>query len=56
MEQYDHGGDIYGLNPPVLDFSISLNPFGPPRKVLEAARSARSKEEIRSLVRDVAEL
>ena len=26
------------------------------RQVLEAARSARSKEEIRSLVRDVAEL
>lgn len=40
MEQYDHGGDIYGPNPPVLDFSISLNPFGPPRKVLEAAREA----------------
>ena len=40
MQQYDHGGDIYGPNPPVLDFSISLNPVGPPRKVLEAAREA----------------
>ena len=40
MQQYDHGGDIYGHNPPVLDFSISLNPLGPPRKVLEAAREA----------------
>ena len=40
MQQYDHGGDIYGPNPPVLDFSVSLNPVGPPRKVLEAAREA----------------
>mgnify|MGYP001781267487 CR=1 FL=1 len=40
MQQYDHGGDIYGHNPPVLDFSICLNPLGPPRKVLEAAREA----------------
>ena len=40
MEQYDHGGDVYGSDRPVLDFSISLNPNGPPRKVLEAAREA----------------
>ncbi len=28
MEERTHGGDIYGLERPVLDLSISLNPFG----------------------------
>lgn len=40
MHQYDHGGDVYGAACPVLDFSISLNPMGPPPGVLEAARAA----------------
>ena len=26
MEERTHGGDIYGLERPVLDLSISLNP------------------------------
>ena len=40
MHQYDHGGDVYGADRPALDFSISLNPMGPPPEVLEAARAA----------------
>lgn len=40
MHQYDHGGDVYGADCPSLDFSISLNPMGPPPKVLEAAQAA----------------
>ena len=40
MRQYDHGGDVYAAQRPVLDFSISLNPMGPPPGVLEAARRA----------------
>ena len=40
MHQYDHGGDVYGADRPALDFSISLNPMGPPPGVLEAARAA----------------
>ena len=28
MEERTHGGDIYGLERPVLDLSISLNPWG----------------------------
>lgn len=30
MEERTHGGDIYGLERPVLDLSISLNPLGVP--------------------------
>ena len=40
MHQYDHGGDVYGAERPALDFSISLNPMGPPPGVLEATRAA----------------
>lgn len=40
MHQYDHGGDVYGADRPALDFSISLNPMGPPPGVLGAARAA----------------
>ena len=40
MQKYDHGGDVYGAVCPVLDFSISLNPMGPPPEVLEAAGEA----------------
>ena len=39
MHRYDHGGDVYGADRPALDFSISLNPMGPPPGVLEAARA-----------------
>jgi threonine-phosphate decarboxylase len=45
-----HGGDPagmrrrLGLGPaPLLDFSVSLNPLGPPPKALEAARAAVSE-------------
>ena len=34
MHQYDHVGDVYGADCPALDFSISLNPMGPPPEVL----------------------
>ena len=40
MHKYDHGGDVYGADRPALDFSISLNPMGPPPGVLGAARAA----------------
>ena len=40
MQKYAHGGDVYGQLDPALDFSISLNPMGPPPQVLEAAQSA----------------
>ena len=40
MHRYDHGGDVYGADRPALDFSISLNPMGPPPGVLEAAQAA----------------
>ena len=33
---YTHGGDIYGLQAPVLDFSVNLNPLGIPPEVLKA--------------------
>ena len=42
MHRYAHGGDVYGACRPVLDFSISLNPMGPPPQVLEAAQRAIS--------------
>lgn len=38
--EYTHGGDIYSLNTPVLDFSANQNPLGMPPAVAEAARAA----------------
>ena len=40
MEERTHGGDIYGLERPVLDLSISLNPLGVPPCAIQAARVA----------------
>ena len=40
MTSYTHGGDIYGLVGPVLDFSANQNPLGMPPAVAEAARRA----------------
>ena len=34
--EYGHGGDIYTYEG-MLDFSVNINPFGPPQRVLEAA-------------------
>ena len=36
MSTYGHGGDIYALDRPVLDFSININPLGMPEAVKEA--------------------
>lgn len=38
MEQITHGGDVYGGNAGLLDFSICLNPAGAPEAVLRAAQ------------------
>lgn len=35
-----HGGDIYGYDRPLLDFSANMNPFGMPEAVARAAREA----------------
>jgi len=37
---FEHGGDIYTLPEGVLDFSVNLNPMGPPECMLEAARES----------------
>ncbi len=37
---YTHGGDVFALGEPVLDFSISLNPLGMPPCAVEAARES----------------
>jgi len=36
MEQYEHGGDIYGNPGVLLDFSVNTNPLGLPQTVREA--------------------
>lgn len=36
MQSYGHGGDVYGLSAPVLDFSVNLNPLGMPEAVKRA--------------------
>lgn len=35
--KYEHGGDIYTYKN-MLDFSVNINPFGPPESVTEAAK------------------
>lgn len=40
--QYTHGGDIYTFKN-VLDFSVNINPFGPSKQVLDAAKQAMEK-------------
>lgn len=37
--EYVHGGDIYTYGK-VLDFSVNVNPYGPSKEVLEAAKQA----------------
>lgn len=37
---FEHGGDIYSLPEGILDFSVNLNPLGPPECVLEAVRES----------------
>ena len=41
MEERTHGGDIYGLERPVLDLSISLNPLGVPPCAIQPAHRTR---------------
>ena len=38
MERIVHGGDVYGGNAGLLDFSVCLNPAGAPKGVLRAAQ------------------
>lgn len=38
MERIIHGGDVYGGNAGLLDFSVCLNPAGAPQAVLRAAQ------------------
>ena len=35
--KYGHGGDIYTYKN-MLDFSVNINPLGPPKRVTEAAK------------------
>ena len=35
--QYTHGGDIYTYGE-MIDFSVNINPLGPSKKVIEAAK------------------
>lgn len=37
MMKYGHGGDIYTYRN-MLDFSVNINPLGPPKRVTEAAK------------------
>ena len=37
--QYTHGGDIYTYGE-MIDFSVNINPLGPSKKVVEAAKRA----------------
>lgn len=37
MMRYGHGGDIYTYRD-MLDFSVNVNPLGPPKRVIEAAK------------------
>ena len=38
MQTYGHGGDIYSIGRPVLDFSININLLGMPEEVKDAIR------------------
>ncbi len=39
MKEYIHGGDVY-RHPDVLDFSANINPLGPPKEVIRAAKES----------------
>ena len=60
MERIAHGGDVYGDNAGLLDFSVCLNPAGAPQAVLEAAQEGVLRQgypdpQSRALVRAVAQ-
>ncbi|MDM8238826.1 aminotransferase class I/II-fold pyridoxal phosphate-dependent enzyme [Pseudoflavonifractor phocaeensis] len=60
MEQIAHGGDVYGDNAGLLDFSVCLNPAGAPQAVLEAAQEGVLRQgypdpQCRGLVRATAQ-
>ena len=46
--QYTHGGDIYTYGE-MIDFSVNINPLGPSKKVIEAAKRARCYDFIMKL-------
>lgn len=59
MERINHGGDVYGGNAGLLDFSVCLNPAGAPQAVLEAAQEGVLRQgypdpQCRGLVRAAA--
>jgi threonine-phosphate decarboxylase len=35
-----HGGEVWSFNSKVIDFSSNINPFGPPKKVLQAVKNS----------------
>ena len=60
MERIAHGGDVYGDNAGLLDFSVCLNPAGAPQAVLEAAQEGVLRQgypdpQCRGLVRAAAQ-
>lgn len=60
MERIDHGGDVYGGNAGLLDFSVCLNPAGAPQPVLRAAQEGVLRQgypdpQCRGLVRAAAQ-
>lgn len=60
MEQIVHGGDVYGGNAGLLDFSVCLNPAGAPKAVLRAAQEGVLRQgypdpQCRGLVRAAAQ-
>lgn len=60
MERIAHGGDVYGDNAGLLDFSVCLNPAGAPQAVLEAAQEGVLRQgypdpQCRGLVRATAQ-
>lgn len=59
MKRIAHGGDVYGDNAGLLDFSVCLNPAGAPQTVLEAAQEGVLRQgypdpQCRALVRAAA--
>ena len=60
MERIIHGGDVYGVNAGLLDFSVCLNPAGAPQAVLQAAQEGVLRQgypdpQCRGLVRAAAQ-
>ncbi|MCI7158983.1 MAG: aminotransferase class I/II-fold pyridoxal phosphate-dependent enzyme, partial [Flintibacter sp.] len=60
MERIVHGGDVYGGNAGLLDFSVCLNPVGAPQPVLRVAQEGVLRQgypdpQCRGLVRAAAQ-